>query len=202
MTPTDAPDRGLRRAVLIVAILNGAYFGVEFAVAVAIGSVSLLADSVDFLEDASVNLLIFFAVAWAARTRSLVGRGLAVLILVPAIATIWIAVAKILDPQPPEVGALSLAAAGALAINLLSAVLLVRHRHHAGSLPKAAWLSARNDALANVAIIAAALVTLVWSSGWPDIVVGIGIGLLNADAARAVWLAARAERPDAEGAEA
>ncbi|WP_353807182.1 cation transporter [Agromyces sp. SYSU T00194] len=202
MTPTDAPDAGLRRAVLVVAILNGAYFGIEFAVAVAIGSVSLLADSVDFLEDASVNLLIFFAIAWAARTRSLVGRGLAVLILVPALATIWIAVAKILDPQPPEVGALSLAAAGALAINLLSAVLLVRHRHHAGSLPKAAWLSARNDALANLAIIAAALVTLVWQSGWPDIVVGIGIGLLNADAARAVWLAARAERPGVEEAEA
>ncbi|BDZ63647.1 cation transporter [Agromyces mangrovi Wang et al. 2018] len=202
MTPTDAPDAGLRRAVLIVAILNGAYFGIEFAVAVGIGSVSLLADSVDFLEDASINLLIFFAVAWAARTRSLVGRGLAMLILVPALATIWIAVAKILDPQPPEVGALSLAAAGALAINLLSAVLLVRHRHHAGSLPKAAWLSARNDVLANIAIIGAALVTLVWSSGWPDIVVGIGIGLLNADAARAVWLAARAERLDAEGAEA
>ncbi len=198
----DAPDAGLRRAVLVVAILNGAYFGIEFAVALAIGSVSLLADSVDFLEDASVNLLIFFAVAWAARTRSVVGRGLAVLILVPAVATIWIAVAKILDPQPPEVVPLSLAAAGALAINLLSAVLLVRHRHHAGSLPKAAWLSARNDALANIAIIGAALVTLVWSSGWPDIVVGIGIGLLNADAARAVWLAARAERLDAEGAEA
>jgi len=202
MTPTDAPDRALRRAVLIAAILNGAYFGVEFAVAVSIGSVSLLADSVDFLEDASINLLIFFAVAWAARTRALVGRALAVLILVPALATIWIAVAKILDPQPPEVGALSLAAAGALAINLYCAMLLVRHRHNAGSLPRAAWLSAHNDALANVAIIAAALVTLVWPSGWPDIVVGLGIGLLNADAAREVWLAARAEHPDAEGAEA
>ena len=55
------PDRGLRRVVLIVALLNLAYFGIEFAVAVAIGSVSLFADSVDFLEDASVNLLIFVA---------------------------------------------------------------------------------------------------------------------------------------------
>jgi Co/Zn/Cd efflux system component len=43
----------LRRAVILVAALNFAYFGVEFAVALAIGSVSLFADSLDFLEDGS-----------------------------------------------------------------------------------------------------------------------------------------------------
>src|SRR6266487_4606933 len=48
----------LRKIVLLVATLNLAYFGVEFAVAVAIGSVSLFADSIDFLEDTSVNFLI------------------------------------------------------------------------------------------------------------------------------------------------
>lgn len=52
---------GLRRAVLIVAPLNLAYFGVEFAVALAIGSVSLFAESADFLEDAAINLLIVVA---------------------------------------------------------------------------------------------------------------------------------------------
>jgi Co/Zn/Cd efflux system component len=49
------PDDGLRRAIWIVALLNLAYFGVEFAVALSIGSVSLFADSVDFFEDAAVN---------------------------------------------------------------------------------------------------------------------------------------------------
>lgn len=42
----------LRRAVLLVALLNLGYFETEFAVAAAIGSVSPFADSVDFLEDA------------------------------------------------------------------------------------------------------------------------------------------------------
>ena len=51
----------LRRVVAVVALLNLAYFGVEFAVARAIGSVSLFADSVDFLEDASLNILIALA---------------------------------------------------------------------------------------------------------------------------------------------
>ena len=61
----------LRRAVLIVALLNLAYFGVEFAVATAIGSVSLFADSVDFLEDASINLLILVGLGWTASRRAL-----------------------------------------------------------------------------------------------------------------------------------
>ena len=64
-----AIDRSLRRAVLTVALLNLGYFGVEFAVALAIGSVSLFADSIDFLEDTSLNLLIFFAMAWSAARR-------------------------------------------------------------------------------------------------------------------------------------
>jgi len=56
-------NANLRKVVIIVAVLNLAYFGVEFAVALAIDSVSLFADSVDFLEDASVNFLIAIAIA-------------------------------------------------------------------------------------------------------------------------------------------
>ncbi len=59
----------LRKVVIIVAILNLAYFGVEFAVALAIDSVSLFADSVDFLEDASINFLIAIALGWSVASR-------------------------------------------------------------------------------------------------------------------------------------
>src|SRR3546814_4129606 len=65
-----ADDKALRRVVGTVALLNLAYFGVEFAVALRIGSVSLFADSVDFLEDASVNLLILLALGWTVRSRA------------------------------------------------------------------------------------------------------------------------------------
>ena len=183
-----------RRTVLLVALLNLGYFGIEFVVALSIGSVSLFADSVDFLEDASINLLIFFAFTWSARSQARVGSVLAFVILVPAVATIVVAVQKILDPVPPSVVPLSLAAGGALLVNLTCALLLVRHRKAGGSMVRAAWLSARNDALANVAIILVAVATIWVRTGWIDIVVGIAIGLLNADAARAVWRAARDER--------
>lgn len=183
----------IRRVVLVVALLNLAYFFVEFFVALSIGSVSLFADSVDFLEDALINLLIFAALPWSVRRRRTVGSILAFVILLPAIATIWTAIAKIFNPYPPEPIPLTITALGALIVNVTAAGLLVRHRHHSGSLTKAAWLSARNDALANIAIIAVGVLTIWFATGWLDIVVGVAIAILNADAARAVWVAARKE---------
>lgn len=79
-------SRSFAHAVRLVALLNLAFFGVEFAVALHIGSVSLFADSVDFLEDASLNFLILFALAWSIRTRARVGMMLALILLVPGLA--------------------------------------------------------------------------------------------------------------------
>ena len=183
----------LRRVVLIVAILNGAYFFIEFGVALAIGSVSLFSDSVDFLEDTLINVLIFVSLPWAAARRRKVGSLLSFVILIPALATIWTVVSKVLDPYPPASIPLTLAGVGALAVNVTAAILLVSHRHNQGSLTKAAWLSARNDSLADVAIIAVGVLTIWFATGWLDIVVGVGIAILNVDAARDVWKAARAE---------
>ena len=199
MAKQTTTDAGLRGAVRIVAVLNLGYFGIEFAVAAAIGSVSLFADSVDFLEDASVNLLIAVALGWTTRNRARLGMALAGILLVPGIATIWTAWAKFAAPSVPAPIPLSITGFGALAVNLSCAYILARYRDHRGSLTRAAFLSARNDALANVAIIAAGAVTaLLWSSVWPDLIVGLAIAVMNADAAREIWTAARQEHRAAE----
>lgn len=190
----DITNAALRRTVLIVALLNLAYFGVEFAVALSIGSVSLFADSVDFLEDASVNLLIVLALGWSLQARARVGMALAAILLIPALALLWALWAKFNHPVPPEPFALSLTGGGALLVNLSCAYMLARFREHSGSLTRAAFLSARNDAVANVAIIMAGLVTaFVWRSVWPDVLVGVAIAAMNIDAAREVWEVAREE---------
>ena len=188
----------LRKVAIIVAILNVAYFGVEFAVAAAIGSVSLFADSIDFLEDASVNLLIAIALGWSASSRARLGMALAGILLVPGVATLWTAWGKFVAPMPPAPLPLSLTGLGALAVNLSCAFMLVRFQAHSGSLTRAAFLSARNDTVANVAIIAAGFVTAYTHSAWPDLFVGLGIAAMNVDAAREVWRAAREEHRAAD----
>jgi Co/Zn/Cd efflux system component len=180
--------------VLLVALANLIYFAIEFGVAKWIGSVALFADSIDFLEDASVNLLIFFGLGLTALWRARLGMGMALFLLVPAAATLWSAWLKFWEPVAPQALPLVVTALGALLINTVCAILLARHRRDAGSLTRAAYLSARNDAIANVAIIAAGLVTAnLWHSAWPDLIVGLAIAGLNSDAAFEVWAEAKKE---------
>jgi Co/Zn/Cd efflux system component len=195
----DGHATALRRVVLVVAALNLSYFGVEFAMALSIGSVSLFADSVDFLEDASVNILIAVAIGWSARRRAQLGMGLALIILAPALAGLWTVWQKLASPVPPAPWPLTLTGTGALIVNTVCALTLARFRHHHGSLTKAAFLSARNDVLANIAIIAAGVVTAtLWPSAWPDLIVGLGIAAMNADAAREVFVVAKREHAEAK----
>lgn len=189
--PNPAP---LRRAVLLVALLNLAYFGVEFGLAHRFASVSLFADSIDFLEDTALNVLILVCLGLSLRARANLGTLMSGILLVPSAFAAWSAFQKILHPLPPVATGLSAVALGALAVNLLCAGLLVRFKSHSGSLTKAAFLSARNDAFANLAMIAAGLITLAWNSPWPDLAVGLGILALNADAAVKVFKASHAER--------
>jgi len=186
------------RAVAMVAAANVAYFFVEFFVARHIRSVSLFADSIDFLEDAGLNLLILVAVRHSLKARARIGMLLAFILLVPTIATAWTAWQKILAPAAPEPWLLSSTGFGAFLVNFGCAAVLIRYRNHHGSLTRAAFLSARNDVLSNAAIIAAAFVTLRWRSAWPDLAVGLGIAAMNSDAALKVWRAARRESALAE----
>lgn len=183
----------LKRTVLTAAGLNFGYFWVEVVVALSIGSVALLADSVDFLEDTAVNLLIVLALGWPLARRALAGKVMAGIILLPAMAAAWAAFSKASDPTAPDVTALVVTAGGAVLVNGLAAYLLSRIRHHGGSMTAAAFLTARNDVLVNLAIIAMGVLTIWVGNGWPDIVLGVLIVLVNVTAAKEVWEVATEE---------
>ncbi len=191
--PDIATNSALRLTVRNVAVLNLTYFGIEFAVALAIGSVALFADSVDFLEDGAINLLILAGLGFSVARRAKLGMLLAVIILVPGLATLWTAWQNFSSGLVPGAVAITVTGAGALIVNFICAWLLAPFRATGGSLTKAAFLSARNDVAANVAIIAAGLLTGVTQSHWPDLIVGLGIAALNAGAAHEVYEAAREE---------
>ena len=180
--------------MLLVALLNLGYFFVEAGVAWSIGSVSLFADSVDFLEDTAVNLLIFVAIGWPLAYRAKAGKAMAVIIMVPAAAALWQAVTKFSNPEAPDPLSLMLTAGGAVVVNTVCAALLLRHRDHRCSMSKAAWLAARNDVVVNLGIIAMGVLTLTLvPNAWPDLLLGLGIVVLNFHAAKEVWEVAEEE---------
>jgi Co/Zn/Cd efflux system component len=196
MSETDfSANPRLQPTLRLVIALNLAFFAIEFVVAEAIGAVSLLADSVDFVEDAALSILALTALRFSPLVRARIGFALAAILLLPAIAFVVTLIRKLtgIGPQAPEAASFALMGFVALLVNTTCALLLARVRNAAGSLTRAAFLSARNDTLANVAIMAAAGVTALWPSIWPDIVVGLGIAALNLDAAGDIWRAARRE---------
>jgi len=196
--PDISENRALQLTVRNVALLNLSYFGIEFAVALAIGSVALFADSVDFLEDAAVNLLILAGLGFSVARRAKLGMLLAAIILFPSLATLWTAWQNFSSGAVPDPLPLTATGLGALAVNFICARLLAPFRKAGGSLTRAAFLSARNDVIANIAIIVAGLLTAATSSRWPDLIVGLGIAAINAGAAHEVYEAARAEHRAAQ----
>jgi len=177
----------IRNVVRIVAVANLSYFFVEFYFATRLGSVSLFADSIDFLEDASVNILIFIGLSWSLVARRKLSRIFAGILMVPAISVVISTIYEINNPSPPSGSGISIIAAGALIVNFTCAFILSSFKDSKKGLVIAAYLSARNDALANAAIIGAGVITIFWSSSIPDLALGISIGILNADAALKVW---------------
>jgi Co/Zn/Cd efflux system component len=186
----------LRRTVIVVALANLAYFVVELHFGRIYNSVALIGDSVDFLEDASVNILIFLAIGWSLARRQSVSYLLALLLLIPGIAFLWNAIRQFADPQTPDGTGMGWVGFGALLVNVSCAFLIARHKGEEGGLVVAAYYSARNDAIANILIIIAGLITVSTTEVWPDLLTGIVIFALNSTAAKEIITAARREEKD------
>ena len=182
-----------KKAVFLVAILNLIFFFIEFTVALNIRSVSLLADSIDFIEDTSINFLIFFAVSLSLVKRAKISIFLSIIMMLPGFVAIWAVWKQIIYQQPPEPIELSIVGFGALVVNCLCTYILTKFRNYSGSLTKAAFLSARNDAIANITIIIAGIITIFHPSVWPDILVGLFIAYIRTESALEIFIKARDE---------
>ena len=166
------PDPRYRRALWIALVLNALMFGVELASSFAAQSVSLLADAIDFLGDAGnygVALFVLgLAPVWRSRTALWKGwlmLGYGVFVLGKS-AWQW---AVGIVPEPVIMGWVSLLA---LAVNVGVAALLYAHRT-GDAQARSVWLCSRNDALGNIAVLAAAGGVWATAQGWPDIAVAL-----------------------------
>lgn len=188
----------LKSIVARVAILNLSYFAIEFYFAQRFNSVALFSDSLDFLEDASVNILIFLSFSLAVIWRARLSYIFAFLLLLPGCSFLYNALQQISNPNTPNGDGMSIVGLGALCVNVYCAIILNKFKEIKGGLAKVAYFSARNDAIANVLIIIAGIVTLFWLSAIPDLIVGSMIFLMNADSARAILKAANREHKDSK----
>lgn len=192
-------DPRFRKALWIALVLNALMFVVELGASWTSGSVSLLADSIDFFGDAG-NYAISLAVlgmGLAARSRASLFKalcmgGFGVFVLGKALWNLNTGAV----PEPATMGAVGFAA---LAVNAGVALMLYRFRAGDSNM-RSVWICSRNDALGNVAVMLAALGVLGTGTAWPDLFVAAAMGLLALSGAWTVVRQARAELRTARAA--
>ena len=196
--PAASQSPRYRRVLWAALLINAAMFCVELAGGLQAGSVSLLADAVDFFGDAAnygVSLLVLgMAVRWRARAALLKGLSMGAFGLFVLAKAAWSAGHGGV-PEPVTMGAIGLLA---LAANVAVALMLFTWRDGDANM-RSVWLCSRNDAIGNLAVVAAALGVFGTGRAWPDLVVAAVMATLALTAARAVVMQARAELQAAAG---
>lgn len=161
-----------RRILWIALVVNFAMFGIEIGAGLQSGSVSLLADALDFFGDA-VNYALALAVLGAAavwgsrvalfKSLCMIGFGLFLLARVA-----W----SYFQGITPEAMTMGLIGLLALIANLFVAALLYRYREGNANM-RAVWLCTRNDAIGNIAVMLAAVGVFGTHTAWPDWIVAL-----------------------------
>lgn len=163
-------DAAWRRVLWIALVINAAMFGVEIIAGVTAESASLKADALDFLGDAA-NYAISLGVAGMAlvwRARAALGKGVSILLFGLWVLgnTVWTAAQGVV----PAAETMGIVGVIALVANLACAAMLWRHREGDAN-RRSVWICSRNDAIGNIAVVAAALGVFGTGTGWPDIAV-------------------------------
>lgn len=191
-SPPPSADPAYRRILGLALLLNAAMFAVEIAAGLRSGSVSLLADAIDFFGDAANYglSLVVLSMALTVRARasllkaaSMAGFGLFVLG-----RALWSA----LHGAPPQALTMGAVALLALAVNVGVAAMLYRYRSGDSNM-RSVWLCSRNDAVGNIAVGLAALGVLGTGAAWPDLLVAVGMAALALGGAWSVMRQARGE---------
>jgi len=165
------------KTLWIVVGMNAVMFVVGVIVTATSRSVSVQADLLDFLGDAIATGIGLLMVGRTMRARSLVSYGPGVALGALGVFALVSAVLRIFAGTTPEPLGMSVYGLLGFFVNLGAALLLLRHRKGDASV-RAVWLYSRNDAIGNVAVMAAAALVAATGTRWPDIVVGIAIAAL------------------------
>lgn len=157
--------------------INAVMFVVELIAGLLSGSVSLLADSLDMLGDALVYGFSIYVVARGTRMKAMAALFKSGIMTAFGLFVLGQAIYKILFPQVPVFAAIGGIGLLALAANSFCFVLLWRHRADDINM-SSVWLCSRNDIIANVSVLFAAVGVWLTHSGWPDILVGLALAAL------------------------
>lgn len=194
-TESGLNDPRWRRALWIALVINAGMFALELVAGVSADSRALMADALDFLGDAAnyaISLVVAgMALVWRARAALLKGVTLIALGLWVLGSTAYAAVLG----ASPHAGTMGLIGVLALVANVGVALMLYRFRSGDANM-RSVWICSRNDAIGNVAVVAAAAGVFGTGTAWPDLVVAAILATLGLSGGFQIIRQARGELAD------
>lgn len=166
----DGVSASYKRVLWIVIAINAIMFVVEMVAGSLAGSQALKADALDFLGDTATYtitlLVIGLPVVWRARAALFKGLSLGAMGLWVLGFTLY----NVLILGVPQAEIMGTIGFLALVANMVSVLLLLKYRDGDANV-RSVWLCSRNDAIGNLAVVAAASGVWATETAWPDLIV-------------------------------
>ncbi len=175
---TPVVDKTYRRILWFSLVVNLGMFFIEIIAGAMGNSLALTADAVDFFSDGAnyAITLIVLGMSLQARSKAALFKG----VCMGAVGAyvLFVSVSHIINGTVPRAEVMGVIGFMALITNVVVALLLFRHRSGDAN-RQSIWICSRNDAIGNIAVMLAGAGVWASQTGWPDIVVGLGIAGLG-----------------------
>ena len=164
----------LKVVLYLVFFINAVMFLLELTSGIVAHSNALVADSLDMFGDALVYGLSLFVLSRDHKIQAKISLVKGLIMFLLGLYVFWEAFYKIIHPLVPPAQIITIIGIMALAANIASFLLLIKHKNKSINI-KSAWVCSRNDAYGNLGVIGAGILVGYFNSMWPDIIVGLGI---------------------------
>lgn len=166
-----------KKVLIMVLIINALMFFIEGAYGWISHSTALMADALDMFGDATVYGMSLYVLTKSVKQQAKVSLIKGLLMLAFGLIVLTEAGYKAFHPVMPNIEIMGIVGFIALLANIVCFMLLYSHRADNLNM-SSTWLCSRNDLIANVGVLIAALLSYLLISRWPDILVGIFIAII------------------------
>lgn len=194
----EGQSAAYRRVLWIVVAINAAMFVTEILAGAFADSMALQADALDFLGDSLTYGASLYVIGRSAQLRAGVAIAKGLSLAVMGLVVLGLTIHKTVILGTPDATVMSGVGVMALVANAVSVLLLLKFRNGDANV-RSVWLCSRNDAIGNVAVIAAAGMVAWTATPWPDLIVAVAMASLFLHSATLILRQALRERKAAIG---
>ena len=178
----DEKEASILRWLLAI---NAFMFAVEISVGWIAQSTGLIADSLDMFADAAVYGVALYAVGHSVRMKLRAAHLSGWLQVILALGALSEVFRRFVFGSDPVSSLMMIFGFVALIANALCLMLIAKNRE-SGAHMKASWIFSANDVIANLGVILAGFMVALTGSRYPDLVIGLVIGVIVLNGARRI----------------